>query len=134
VVIKIEVVHPRFKAVSVRAQERWIKNSIAGVIDGAILLGLLVSLSLIAHEVDVCAGTCRIYLSASITPAVILGFLVFGLLLLSVPDFGIPSLLAVALAIEKPVDGTLKIATSVVFGEPENEGDVTDEQGDHRLA
>lgn len=68
--IEIKVVHPRFQAASAKAQETWIKKSAAAVIDAIVLLGLLVSLSLIAHEADV-----RV-LPASVTPAVILGFLV----------------------------------------------------------
>lgn len=131
-VIEIKVVHPRFQAASAKAQETWIKKSAAAVVDGVILLGLLVSLSLIAHEVDVCSGTCKAFLPASVTPAVILGFLVFGLLLLSVPDFGTPSLLALAIAVEKPVDGVVKLATSVVFGEPEDGEGTADEHYEGR--
>ncbi|CZR67406.1 uncharacterized protein PAC_17305 [Phialocephala subalpina] len=126
VVIEIKVVHPRFKAASAKAQESWIKKSAAAVIDGIILLGLLISLSLIAHEVDVS------HLPTSVTPAVILGFLVFGLLLLSIPDFGTPSLLALAIAVQKPVDGVVKLATSVVFGEPEDGEDTTNEHYEGR--
>ncbi|KAE8442405.1 hypothetical protein EG329_003363 [Mollisiaceae sp. DMI_Dod_QoI] len=121
VVVRIEVVHPRLKGVSARAQETWIKRGIAAVIDGGILLGMLVSLSLVAHEVDQCRGSC--YLPASVTAAVILGFIAFGLLLLSVPDFGNPESLAMAVAVEKPIDGVLRLATSVVFGEPEETED-----------
>lgn len=72
VVIKIEVVHPRFKAASAKAQETWIKRIAAGVIDGVILVGLLVSLGLVAHEVDMGSSMS----SASVTAAVILGFMV----------------------------------------------------------
>lgn len=71
-VIKIEVVHPRFKAASAKAQETWIKRIAAGVIDGVILVGLLVSLGLVAHEVDMGSSMS----SASVTAAVILGFMV----------------------------------------------------------
>jgi len=42
-----------------------------------------------------------------------------GLLLVSVTDFGNPNLVTMALAVEKPVDGVLKLATSVSYGEPE---------------
>lgn len=41
------------------------------------------------------------------------------MLLLSVPDFGTPNLLVLAVAVEKPVDGVLKLALGLVFGEPE---------------
>jgi hypothetical protein len=71
--IKIEVVHPRLKDVSTKAQEAWIQKSAAATIDGIILLGLLITLSLIAHQVDVCGGPCD--LPASTTAAVILGFI-----------------------------------------------------------
>jgi hypothetical protein len=40
-------------------------------------------------------------------------------LLLSVTDFGYPNLVALAIAVEKPVDGVLKLATSVQYGEPD---------------
>jgi hypothetical protein len=39
---------------------------------------------------------------------------------LAVPDFGTPNQLALAIAIEKPVHGVYRLATSVVFGEPED--------------
>jgi hypothetical protein len=42
-----------------------------------------------------------------------------GLLLVSLTDFGYPNLVTLALAVEKPVDGVLKLATSVQYGEPE---------------
>lgn len=64
-VIKFEVIHP---SVSERTEE--IKKGIAGIIDGVILLGLLISLSVAAHEVD------THYLPATVTHAVILGFIV----------------------------------------------------------
>ena len=73
-VIHIEVVHDRLKGVSARAQETWIKKIVALVIDGIILLGMLITLSLVAHEVDVCHGSC--WLPATVTHAVILGFIV----------------------------------------------------------
>lgn len=77
VVIHIEVVHEGWKAASAKAQEKWIKRSIAAVIDGVILLGLLVTLAVVAHKVDV---DHRDYTHpevrpASVTAAVILGFL-----------------------------------------------------------
>jgi len=62
VLIKIEVVHPRLKDVSAKAQESWIQKSAAATIDGVILLGLLITLSLVAHQVDVCGvlAICRL--------------------------------------------------------------------------
>lgn len=48
IVVKIEVVHHKLKGVSAKAQENWIKKSVAAVVDGVILVGLLVSLSIIA--------------------------------------------------------------------------------------
>jgi hypothetical protein len=50
VVIHIEVVHHRFKGVSARAQEKWIKRAAALAVDGSILIGLLITLSLVAHK------------------------------------------------------------------------------------
>lgn len=47
-VIHIEVTHPRLKAASAKAQEKWIKKSIAAFVDAVILVGLLASLSLVA--------------------------------------------------------------------------------------
>ncbi len=44
-----------------------------------------------------------------------------GLLLLSITDFGYPNLVTLALAVEKPVDGVLRLATSVQYGEPEDD-------------
>ena len=49
-VIRIEVTHPRLRAASAKAQEKWIKKSFAGVVDAVILVGLLVSLSLVASH------------------------------------------------------------------------------------
>lgn len=72
--IKIEVVHPGLKGVSARAQEKWIKQGVAAVTDGVILLGLLITLSLTAHEVDACQSMCN--LPETVTHAVILGFIV----------------------------------------------------------
>jgi hypothetical protein len=70
VVIHIEIVHPQWKSVSARAQEKWIKKSVAGLIDGIILLGLLITLALVAQKVD------NYWLPAEVTSAVILGFIV----------------------------------------------------------
>ena len=74
ILVNIEVVHPRLKGVSTSAQRTWIKKGVAAFIDGFILLGMLVSLSVVAHEVDTCGRYC--YLPATVTHAVILGFLV----------------------------------------------------------
>ena len=71
VVIHVDVVHDRLKDWSARAQEKWIRNSVAAGLDGVILLGMLVTLSLVAHEVHV-------YPSATVAvthAAVILGFI-----------------------------------------------------------
>lgn len=65
--------HPRLKDVSAKAREEWIQRCVAGLVDGVILLGLLITLSLIAREVDVCGGPCD--LPPSTTAAVILGFI-----------------------------------------------------------
>lgn len=73
IVIHIEVVHPRLKSVSAAAQERWIKKLMGLVTDGVILLGMLVTLSLNAHEIAVCRAGCL--LPATVTHAVILGFI-----------------------------------------------------------
>jgi hypothetical protein len=73
IVIRVEVVHHRLKGVSARAQELWIKRIAALAVDGLILLGLLVTLSVVAHEV---ADYNRANpLPAAATPAVILGFI-----------------------------------------------------------
>lgn len=72
VVIHIEIVHPKWKSVSAKAQEKWIKKIVAGAIDGGILLGLLVTLALVASKVDDCPSC----VPSGVTPAVILGFLV----------------------------------------------------------
>lgn len=73
VVIHIEVVHHRLKGVSARAQERWIKKSAALAVDGIILLGMLVTLSLVAHNVAI----SHYYHSwrPLVTAAVVLGFI-----------------------------------------------------------
>lgn len=72
-VIRIEVVHHRLKNVSRAAeQEKWIIKGINAFIDGVILLGLLVSLALVASKLKNCwRGTGCGLLEA----AVILGFL-----------------------------------------------------------
>ena len=45
-----------------------------------------------------------------------------GLLLVSAPDFGNPSSVHLAVAVEKPASGLIKFATSVQFGEsPDSE-------------
>jgi hypothetical protein len=72
VVIHIEVVHHRLKGVSAKAQETWIKKIVAAAIDGVVLLGMLVTLSLVAHNID----ARPIALPATATHAVILGFIV----------------------------------------------------------
>ena len=71
IVIHIEVVHHRLKGVSAKAQEAWIKKIVAAAIDGIILLGMLVTLSLVAHEID----KCRSCWTPITTHAVILGFI-----------------------------------------------------------
>ncbi|KAG0649189.1 hypothetical protein D0Z07_4554 [Hyphodiscus hymeniophilus] len=118
VVIHIEVVHHRLKSVSARAQERWIKKSAALAVDGVILLGMLVTLSMVAHNVAIWhyAYSWR----PLVTAAVVLGFLVFGLLLISAPDFGYPRSVDLTMVVERPASGQIKFATSVQFGEPED--------------
>jgi len=132
VVIHIEVVHHRLKGVSAKAQETWIKKIVAAVIDGIILVGMLVTLSLVTHEVDWCRRSC--YLPATVTHAAILGFITFGLLLLSVPDFGNPNLVTMAIAVEKPVAGVMKLTTSVLYGEPVETEESTAETHESRHA
>lgn len=46
-----------------------------------------------------------------------------ALLLISVPDFGNPSLVTLAVTVEKPAKGLYKLATSVLHGEPDDEED-----------
>jgi hypothetical protein len=70
VLIHIEIVHPKWKSVSAKAQEKWIKKSVAGAIDAGILLGLLVSLAVVANKVD------THHAPRDVTAAVILGFIV----------------------------------------------------------
>jgi len=55
-----------------------------------------------------------------------------GLLLLSVPDFGNPNLVTMAIAVEKPVAGVVKLATSVLYGEPDETEDNTTETRESR--
>jgi hypothetical protein len=43
-----------------------------------------------------------------------------GLLLLSVPDLGNPNLVTMAIAVEKPVAGVVKLVTSLLYGAPDN--------------
>ena len=50
-----------------------------------------------------------------------------GLLLLSVSDFGNPNLVTLAIAVEKPVAGVVKLATSVLYGEPDETEENTTE-------
>jgi hypothetical protein len=73
IVIRIEVVHHKLKGVSAKAQETWIKKIVAAAVDGVILLGMLVTLSLNAHEVAQCRRNCG--MPATVTHAVILGFI-----------------------------------------------------------
>jgi formate/nitrite transporter FocA (FNT family) len=70
-VVHIEIVHPKWKSVSAKAQEKWIKKTVAGAFDAGILLGLLVSLAIVAHKVDTANRVPQ-----SVTAAVILGFIV----------------------------------------------------------
>ncbi|KAH7370866.1 hypothetical protein BKA65DRAFT_545565 [Rhexocercosporidium sp. MPI-PUGE-AT-0058] len=114
VIIRIEVVHSKLKAASDKAQEKWVKRSVAAGVDGVILLGLLVTLAVVAKGVDVCGNGCQVA-----EAGVVLGFLGFGLLLISVPDFGNPELVTMGVTIEKPVTGILKLGASLEFGEAE---------------
>ena len=50
-----------------------------------------------------------------------------GLLLLSVSDFGNPNLVTLAIAVEKPIAGVVKLATSVLYGEPDETEENTTE-------
>lgn len=85
----------------------------AAGVDGVILLGLLVTLSLVASW----------HKSQLVVAADVLGFIAFGLLLVSVPDLGNPSLVTMAVVVEKPANGLLKLATSVLHGEPDEDED-----------
>ncbi|PVH80921.1 hypothetical protein DL98DRAFT_654370 [Cadophora sp. DSE1049] len=119
VIIRIEVVHSRLKKASDKAQEKWVKRSVAAGVDAVVLVGLLVTLAVVAKGVDVCgAGGCKVA-----EAGVILGFMGFGLLLISVPDFGNPELVTMGVSIEKPLTGILKLATSLEFGEAEESGE-----------
>jgi hypothetical protein len=73
VLIHIEVVHPRLKSVSSRAQERWIKRGAALAVDGVILLGMLITLSVVAH--NVASSHYRSSWRPLVTAAVVLGFI-----------------------------------------------------------
>jgi hypothetical protein len=75
VVIHIEVVHERLKSVSAKAQEKWIKKITALCLDGVILIGLLVTLSINAHEIAVCSHSSRCDVPRAVMAAVILGFI-----------------------------------------------------------
>lgn len=44
-----------------------------------------------------------------------------GALLLSILDFGNPALVTMALSVEKPARGLWKLATSVLYGEPDED-------------
>ncbi|KAK0122425.1 hypothetical protein ONS95_010661 [Cadophora gregata] len=124
VIIRIEVVHSRLKAASDKAREKWVKRSVAAGVDGVVLVGLLVTLAVVTKGVDVCGSGCKIE-----EAGVVLGFLGFGLLLISVPDFGNPELVTMVVSIEKPVTGILKLATSLDFGEAEAEESEECEEG-----
>lgn len=71
VVIRIEVVHDGWKAASARAQEIWIKKTVALVIDGVILFGMLVTLSLVVCNMEYYPSIWR----STIRDVVILGFI-----------------------------------------------------------
>lgn len=73
VVVHIEIVHPKWKSVSAKAQEKWIKKGVAGAIDAGILLGLLVSLAVVAKRVNT---EWSLQDPKAVTAAVILGFIV----------------------------------------------------------
>ncbi|TVY23034.1 hypothetical protein LHYA1_G007647 [Lachnellula hyalina] len=116
VVVRFEVVHP---SVSEWAEE--IKKGVAGIIDGVILLGLLISLSVTAHWVDTEYLPATVMHAGWIADSTCLLWMDSGFLLLSVPDFGNPSLLALAIAVEKPQGGVVRLATNLVFGAPVEE-------------
>jgi hypothetical protein len=71
IILRIEVVHPKWKGMDAIAQEKWIKRVSGLACDGVVLLGLLVSLAENAREISVCHLGCR---PAAVTNAVILGF------------------------------------------------------------
>lgn len=54
--VHIEIVHPHWKRVSGKKQEKWIKKGMNAVIDGAILIGLLVTSAVAAAAFDHCHG------------------------------------------------------------------------------
>lgn len=74
VLIHIEVVHHRLKGVSARAQEKWIKKSAALAVDGIILLGILITLSIVAHNVAI--SHYPYSWRPLVTAAVVLGFII----------------------------------------------------------
>ena len=55
-----------------------------------------------------------------------------GLLLLSVPDFANLNLVTMAITVEKPVAGVVKLATSVLYGEPDETEENTAEAHESR--
>ena len=46
------------------------------------------------------------------------------------PDFGSPNLVTMAIAVEKPVSGVMKLATSVLYGEPEETEEIGETEGE----
>ncbi|KAK2624183.1 hypothetical protein QTJ16_006133 [Diplocarpon rosae] len=127
-VIRIEVVNPRLQAVRDRTRERAVRTGIALSVDGAVLLGLLVTLTLGAVNVDRNGG------GGVLEAGVVLGFLGLGLLLISVPDFGNPELVTMSISIEKPSAGIHKLSTSLTFGQVESEEldeEAAETEGDH---
>lgn len=62
--------NPRLREVRAKVQEKWVKRGIALLVDGGILVGLLVTLSLVAWGVDNCGGGCKVA-----EAGVVLGFL-----------------------------------------------------------
>ncbi|CAL3966827.1 unnamed protein product [Diplocarpon coronariae] len=114
-VIRIELVNPRLKAVRERTREGVVRTGIALLVDGAVLLGLLVTLSLGAAEVDQHRG------GGLMEAGVVLGFLGFGFLLISIPDFGNPELVTMSVSVEKSSANVHKLSTSLTFGQVEGE-------------
>ncbi|KAG9239746.1 hypothetical protein BJ875DRAFT_1711 [Amylocarpus encephaloides] len=122
IVVRIEVVHPRLKAASAKAQEKWIKRGVSLLIDGGILIGLLASLAVVAHGIQTCHyyGRYSQCPEKSATAAVVLGFIAFGLLLNSILDFGVPSWVTLSVAVETPASGIVKLSTNVLYGETDD--------------
>ncbi|RDL39378.1 Uncharacterized protein BP5553_03718 [Venustampulla echinocandica] len=119
--IRVEAVHQRLKGVSAATQEKWIQRIFGLVVDGVILVGMLVTLSLNAHEVATCHYSCYYRRGMrEIEQAVIVGFIAFGLLLISAFDFGSPSEVTMVVAIEKPRTGLLKFSSSLLYGRSED--------------